>query len=86
MHGTQLHIHQGKTMKNKQWKEVQHWMCTLSNMNCTVSLVPESHYSSCLDVDTWLVMCRYVTSRHTVWSTCYWWRCSLHVDHWLPEN
>lgn len=25
-HGTQLHIHQGKTMKNKWWKEVQHWM------------------------------------------------------------
>jgi len=78
-HGTQLYIHQGKTMKNKQ-RKVQHWMSRLSNMNCTVSWVLESHYSSRLDEDRWLVMCRYVTSRRTAWSICYQWRCSLHIQ------
>jgi len=44
------------------------------------SVVSESYYTSCLDEDTWLVMCGYVTSIRTAWSTCYQWRCSLHVQ------
>lgn len=69
----------------RQWrlnngKKCSTGCCRLSNMNSTVSWVLESHYSSCLDEDTWLVMCRYVTSKRAAWSTHYWWRCSLHVQ------